>query len=453
MSSLLVCGLCPLPFENTRQSYGPGIRSWQFAHSLAGAGHEVHLLVMRIPGVYADGEGPAAEERDGVRIERLPGPGEPGHQRVRERVAELGARLDGLVGATIYGSYALASSGSALPLWVDQFGHVMAEAQAKAALERANWPLGHFWNMAEAVARRGDHFSVVSEPQRWACVGELGATGRLNAETAGHELVSVIPCAVGAQSSGLSTTGASARATTARARSQPAGLPADAFIALWSGGYNVWSDTATLLRGLELAMARCPRLHFVSTGAGIAGHDEQTYESFVAAVARSPFGSRMHLLGWLPAEEVPGLVASADVGVLTEKWLYEGQLGSKNRVLHWLGVGLPAVYNRVGELGDLLEREQIGLTFAAGAAEQLGERLSWAVENPASLASLAKRARDYAERTWSMAATTAPLVRWADAPRRSPDAAVAELAPAVPPNVSTTPVTARGWRQFFRLAG
>ena len=31
MSRLLVYGVAPLPFENTKKNYGPGIRSWQFA--------------------------------------------------------------------------------------------------------------------------------------------------------------------------------------------------------------------------------------------------------------------------------------------------------------------------------------------------------------------------------------------------------------------------------------
>ena len=45
MSKVLVCGMCPLPWENTEKNYGPGIRTWQFAWSLANAGHVPAVLV------------------------------------------------------------------------------------------------------------------------------------------------------------------------------------------------------------------------------------------------------------------------------------------------------------------------------------------------------------------------------------------------------------------------
>ena len=70
MTRLLVAGLSPLPFENARMSYGPGIRTWQFAWSLARAGHDVSVVAMRAPG--GDHAGVAErEERGGVAIHRV----------------------------------------------------------------------------------------------------------------------------------------------------------------------------------------------------------------------------------------------------------------------------------------------------------------------------------------------------------------------------------------------
>ena len=50
-------------------------------------------------------------------------------------------KVDAVVGATLLGSFALARAGCELPFWADQFGHSMAEAQAKAALVGNNRPL------------------------------------------------------------------------------------------------------------------------------------------------------------------------------------------------------------------------------------------------------------------------------------------------------------------------
>lgn len=409
MSRILICGICPLPVENTHRNYGPGMRSWQFARALTLQGHAVKLVAMRTPGAYDDRE-PAAEERiDGFEVERL------AEARFFDR-GEIEARIeafrpDALVGATIYGSRALASCRSNLPFWADQFGHVMAEAQARAALDGDDLVLGFFWSMVQEVGRRADRLSTVSRRQRYAAIGELGALGRLNAASCGRDLVSVVPCAV--------VPGAPAAAGASAFRGTK--VPAGAFVALWSGSYNVWSDVETLFAGLEAAMASDLRIHFVSTGGAIEGHDVLTYPRLAERVARSPHRERFHLDGWVANELLPAYVAEADVGVLSERPIYEGVLGSKNRIVQWLAAGLPVVSNRVGDLGDDLEEHAAGLTFPAGDAEALARHLLWAASHPEELRAMAERGRSLAHARFSIEETTRDLAAWAAAPERAPD--------------------------------
>lgn len=409
MTRILMAGLCPLPFENTEKSFGPGIRTWQMAASLAAAGHSVRLLALRIPGTYKPGESGESghEERDGVTIERLE---EGRFFDPATFAAALAEGPDAVVGATLYGSYVLARHAPQCPFWADQFGHVMAEAQAKALLEKANWPIAHFFALLTPILRHADHLSVVSGRQRWAAIGELGMAGRLGFETCGHELVSVMPCA-------LIPRPPQGRGSLLRGGA----LPADAFAVFWSGGYNVWSDVDTLFAALERAMDGEPRLHFVSTGGEIGGHDEKTYRRFVEAVAGSRHRGRYHLLGWVEADLVPRYQAEMDLGILTEIAIYEGQLGHKNRVVQWMGGGLPVLYNRVGDLGDLLEEGGLGLTFPAGDAVGLARQLAWAVAHPRELAAMQERARAYTLENLTFAATTRDLVAWAAAPSYAPD--------------------------------
>lgn len=410
MSRILLCGLCPLPGENTLKSYGPGIRTWQFAWSLARAGHEVRVLAMKIPDAYRPGEGLPSEEIDGVRVERLTD-GELLHS---ERVAEAlrSWKPDAAVGATLYGSYALAKWRPEVPFWADQFGHVMAEAQAKAALDGANAVLAYFWGLLQPSMLWADKLSVVSERQSYAAIGELGALGRLTAETCGYEFTSVIPCALIPTEAAPPATGGGLRGSKA---------PADAFLVLWSGSYNVWSDVRTLFEGLEGAMRRDPRVHFVSTGGEIPGHDEKTYRELTERIARSELRDRFHLEGWVPAEAVAGYWQEADLGVLTERPMYEGMLGSKNRVVQWMGFGLPVAYNRMGDLGDLLEDRKLGLTFPIGDAAALTERILWAAGHPGELREMAERSRGYVSRELSFAGSTTGLVAWAASPSFAPD--------------------------------
>jgi len=422
MTRILLVGLCPLPFENTDKSFGPGIRTWQMASSLAAAGHEVNLVALRIPGTYPAGseEQSRFEVRDGVTIERLINSEFFSPETIQRRLAgsESAPPPEAVVGATLYGSYVLAREAPFCPFWADQFGHVMSEAQAKALLEKANWPLAHFWNLLQPILRHADHLSVVSERQRWAAIGELGVAGRLGWENCGHELVSVMPCAL------IPRNPEQAAAPLLRGSR----FPDDAFAVFWSGGYNVWSDVHTLFAALEKVMAEEPRLHFVSTGGEIGGHDEKTYRRFVELVQGSPFKERYHLLGWVEAELVPRYQAEMDLGILTEIAMYEGQLGHKNRIVQWMGGSLPVLYNRVGDLGDLLAGQaghgELGLTFAVGDVDDLAQKLAWAIKNPQELKAMAARAKTYTLEHLTFEATTRELVAWATSPTFSPDVAI-----------------------------
>ena len=413
MTKVLVCGLCPLPFENTLRSFGPGIRTWQFAKSLAEAGHQVHLLAMKIPSGYEGEEALPTESHSGVDIERIEDNEFFDATQIAARIETL--QPDVLVGATIYGSNVLALTRPEQPFWADQFGHVMAEAQAKAMLEGKNWPIEHFWKLLEPVLRRADKISGVSRRQRYATIGELGVLGRLGSETCGYEFTSVIPCALTPQ-----------REEPVRPVLRGSDLPADAFVVLWSGGYNVWSDTKTLFRALEQAMTKDNRIHLVSTGGAIDGHDEVTYRRFQDRIAGSRFRDRFHLQGWVRSELIPSIQAEANLGVLTEVQIYEGRLGSKNRIVQWMGAGLPVAYNRMGDLGSLLTQKQLGLTFEIGDAEALAEQILWAAKNPKPLAEIARRALQFAVNELSFEATTRDLVAWVGQPSRAPDAASTE---------------------------
>lgn len=417
MSRVLVAGLCPLPFENTPRSFGPGIRAWQFAWSLARAGHEVRLLALRAPGAYPDGAAPGPEVRDGVRIERVSDVAFFDPATVRDTIRE--ARPDALVGASFFGSAALAGARTPLPFWGDEFGHAMAEAQAKASVEGRNWPVAYTWNLLRPVLLSVDRLSVVSERQRYAAIGELGAVGRLTSETCGYEFTAVIPCALVPAGETPPPSSPAPESPVVRGRL----VPDDAFVVLWSGGFNVWSDSETIARGLELAMERDARIHFVATGGAIPGLGGATWERFAALVERSSHRERFHMEGWVAAERVAAYVKEADLGILADRAIYEGLLGSKNRIVQWMGAGLPVVYNRIGDLGDMLEERGLGLTFRPGDASALGERLAWAASHGAELREMAARAREVAERELSFEASARPLVEWATAPLRAPDAA------------------------------
>ena len=96
-----------------------------------------------------------------------------------------------------------------------------------------------------------------------------------------------------------------------------------------------------------------------------------------------------------PRSESRPTSSEADLGILADRPIYEGLLGSKNRIVQWMGAGLPVVYNRIGDLGDLLEERRLGLTFPPGDASALAERLAWAAGHGSELREMAERARGW----------------------------------------------------------
>lgn len=393
-----------------RHHAGPGMRAAHFATALARAGHEVLLLCIQ----PEDAALPVSLEVE------VAGGTAPRCVFVRERQitdADVRGQMerfapDALVGVTAYAASVATRLGTTLPMWADIFGDLMAEAQAKAVLVGNDAPLVHFWKLLGPVLERADRFSAVSGAQARALVGQLGLAGRLSAATAGERLVEVIPCAAEPRADD----GDGGRALRGEV------VPADAFVVLWSGGFNTWCDVETLVEGVARAMRADPRVHLVATGAAIRGHDERTFERFRELVAGSRVAERFHLLGWVESSCLARVYSEADVGVHVERDLYERELGGENRVVEWLAHGVPCVTTARSELGRSLVRRGLALHATPGDPDALAATLLRALAERPALTTTATAGRAFARAHLGFDATAAPLVAWCGQPHRAADA-------------------------------
>ncbi len=403
---VLLLGCSPLPFENERMNYAPGSRTWQFARPLAQAGHAVCVACARIPGAYGEESPGFVElERDGAVVYTMPWDLFDAADVLDGLVREM--RPEVIVGATALPSRRAVQLAGERPVWVDLFGDPMSEAQAKAAVDGGD-DLGAYVELLWSLLERGDAFAAVSERQRWAVVGQLGFFGRLNRATIGRELVHTVPCA-----------------TEGAAGTSPAVVPADLddgdFVVLWSGGFNTWCDVDVLLPALEKALAADPAIRFVATGGPIEGHDEETYGDFARRVEASAFRDRLLLKGRLPAAEADGYLARADLGIVTEKPIYERALGSSARLARWLAQGLPFVCAEVSELSEIVADNGLGMTYPPGDSEALASRILEAAGDAELRRRLGEAGRRYAEGEWSFESTTRPLLDWVERAKRLDD--------------------------------
>lgn len=409
---VMIFGCSPLPFENQRMNFAPGFRTWQLASSLSRDGHAVCVVAMRIPGSYGDDLPPIESHlEEGVRVFTM---NEETFRQVNvvdSAVAEF--QPDVIIGcsSTVPALRAVEIAGSR-PVWIDFFGDLMAEAQARLEVY-PDGDLRAYRDVLVELLGRGDCFSVVSERQRFNAIGQLGLVGRLNRETIGTDLVHTIPCCVREDGGSVPL------------ESPPVvddEFDADDFVVLWSGGFNTWCDIDTLFDGVERAMSGNGSIRFVVTGGAIHGHDDQTYPSFLDRVGKSEYRERFIIKGQIEANQLAAYVERADVGIVTERRLLERTLGSSGRILNWVEVGLPVICTANSELGSELEDHDLASIYRVGDSEDLSRIIIEIASAPEVARDRATRGRRYALEHWSVSATTTPLRGWVRAGGRSPDA-------------------------------
>lgn len=420
MSRILILGMSPLPFENGKKVYGTGIRTWQFILPLLESGHEICLANYCIPSAYEKDFSSVFNKKQvsGSRefIYNLLVSEDFENTGILQKIF-LDFEPDCVMGCTFYPSYIASKIIEGLPkekqvpLWADLFGHVMAEAQARAFMDASDDCLFHYWNSEFNILTTADIFSCVSGRQSHALTGELGAAGRLNMFTSGYDFSRVIPC-------GMPDADFIHNKIILRGLS---GIKDDDFVVLWTGGYNTWTDVDTLYKGLIKAMAQNPKIKFVSTGGEIPEQDMRTYPHFLELVNNGDFKVNFIMNGWIDGKDVPNYYFEADTGINIDKDIYEVRLGSKNRILDWMRAGLCVLSSNVCELAEIVEREKIGYTFKPHDPEDLAKKLVYLSENKAAARNTAEKGRIYGRQYFNFKNTMQDASIWAENPVFAPD--------------------------------
>jgi len=409
MSKIFILGYDPLPFDKGQKQFAPGIRTWQFTQPLIKDSHNVCLVCARMPTLEVDrSEEERKEKVEGMTYYSLRR--DVIHQR--KRIEEICNKFDPdcIIGVTHYPAYLASQLFEEKPLWIDLFGHAMAEAQVKAQSTNNDFHLQYSWNQEFPSLLRGDKFSVLSDNQKYALIGELGAVGRLNKKTADYEFCHKIPC-------GFFKVKGLKKDKVLRG----VDVGEDDFVLLWSGGYNTWADVETLFHGLEYAMKKFKNIKFVSLGGVIKGHDEKTYPKFLELVEKSKYKGRFIFKGYVPAEDVTRYLKEADVAISIDKFSYEAIFGSRNRLLEWLFSGALVLTTRLCELSNIIEADKLGYTVEPNKYKDLGKKILEIRDSEKEASKMRKRAYEYAKKRFNFEFTTESLRDWCRAPYRAPD--------------------------------
>lgn len=409
MSRVLVLGVGPLPIDPTPRLHAPGIRVWHLATLLQRHKHSVVLGAIEFGDFTDNKDAPfrPLQEPVGDRLtvcrfryhsERTPLALASLHEQ---------CRFDCVVSTTDIMNDVAARSPLARPLWFDYLGDPLSERQLQAATYDNDTSLLDLWRVMLSALLSGDRFSVASTPQKYVLIGQLASVGRLNQFTAGQDLVYVLP---------NSSRVMAERPSHDRRVVKGSLIPVDSFMVLWAGGYNTWTDPATLFQGLELAMRQDPSIYFVSVGGEIPGHDNVTFNRFRALCEASELRSHFQFLGWVSPDDMPNYYGQADAAINVDLPCYEAEIGTRTRLVDWVLYDVPIVTTACCEPARILEEHGLIESFQPGCPSGLAAAILRIKADHLGAKERARRAHKLFDELYREEETFAPLLQWVEDP-------------------------------------
>jgi glycosyltransferase involved in cell wall biosynthesis len=404
MSRILVLGY-ELPTLAEGAVEARSYRTWQFVEPLLADDHQVCLVINGQSGRFDATHplGPLLSYHQ-VAMQR---PGWPSRlNRLHDQF-----KPDGVLAVMFNNCLRVTRLVTERPIWMDIYGDKLAEAQIGSYFRQSSRGFRNMFRYLREVLTQGDVYSTCSTPQKYSLVGQLGMVSRLNRHTLGYEFV--YPVLPGAP--------ACPRDTNSGPTLRGDLVPTDAFVVLWCGGYNVWTDVDTLFQALDEAMSRDPRVFFVSVGGSVKIGQNNAYDRLLAMIETSAHRHRFHVLGWRPAGEIPAYYRQAEVGISLDALHYETLLGTRTRLVEMMRHGLPVITSVGCELSAIIHDQELGLTFPIGDAAALRDRILALAGDPTGRQILAERAQRYVAHQLSFSETTRPFREWARRPYHAPD--------------------------------
>jgi hypothetical protein len=187
-------------------------------------------------------------------------------------------------------------------------------------------------------------------------------------------------------------------------------------IVLWNGGIWDWFDAPTAIRGAAKLAESRPEATLVFMG-GSSGRLHKAEEEARALAAELGVLNRAVFFndGWVPYERRAEWLLEASCAVSTHREHVETRLAFRTRLLDCFWAGLPVVCTGGDELGERVERDELGVTVEEGDADAVAAGLRGVLERGQDAYDEALRltAEKYA---WP--AVAEPLVRFVTSPEQ-----------------------------------
>lgn len=155
-------------------------------------------------------------------------------------------------------------------------------------------------------------------------------------------------------------------------------------ICLYAGRFERSYDLATVIDAAQnMASAGERDLQFVFCGGGSRSPGYQAQARGLANV---------HFLGWVDAPMLQTISSVATIGLCA--YAKDATQSVPNKPFEYMASGLAVVSSLPGDLADMLERHECGVTYRAGDADALAGVLRALLANPFQLATMRAKAHE-----------------------------------------------------------
>jgi glycogen synthase len=152
------------------------------------------------------------------------------------------------------------------------------------------------------------------------------------------------------------------------------GLPGETVLLVYSGGMSPRRGVGTVID----ALAALPQVHL----ALIARPDDPDVPALRRQAEEGGTADRVHVLPYVPVDEVSGYIASATIGVIPILHRPNHELSLITKYFEYLHARLPIVTSDVREMASETRRLGVGEVFAAGDPETLAAAVRTVAADP-----------------------------------------------------------------------
>lgn len=173
-------------------------------------------------------------------------------------------------------------------------------------------------------------------------------------------------------------------------------IPLESKVVLSLGSLFPWAGIEILIAAAPKILERFPNTLFV------VGSGQEPYLSKLKKIVhKSGLKDSFLFFGFIPWDEASWFISAADI-CISPKILKNTRAGQSSlRTFSYLACGKPVVGSDLPGLGDMLEKEGIGLSFPMGDHEALAREIITLLDDRDKLREMGKRGRDFVVKNYS----------------------------------------------------